>query len=42
MWTAQQGHAEVAKLLLERGADSSMRDKVGVGSKGEFDANCMA
>jgi ankyrin repeat protein len=22
MWTAQEGHAEIAKLLLERGAES--------------------
>ena len=28
MWTAQNGHTEVAKLLLERGARVDMQDKV--------------
>ena len=28
MWTARQGHVEVAKLLLERGADYTVQDKV--------------
>ncbi len=28
MWTAQEGHTEVAKLLLERGADPIAKDKV--------------
>ena len=28
MWTAQEGHTEVAKLLLERGADPTIKDKV--------------
>ena len=30
LWTAQEGHAEVAKLLLERGADPTIPDKVSV------------
>ncbi len=28
MWTAQKGHTEVAKLLLERGADPITKVKV--------------
>ena len=28
MWTAQEGHTEVAKLLLERGADITIKDQV--------------
>ena len=29
MWTAQKGHTEVAKLLLERGAKTDEQDEVG-------------
>ena len=28
MWTAQEGRTEVARLLLERGADFTIADKV--------------
>ena len=28
MWTAQEGHPAVAKLLLERGADATKQDEV--------------
>ncbi len=28
MWTAQKGHTEVAKLLLEREADPTTKDEV--------------
>ena len=28
MWTAHEGHTEVAKLLLEKGAEMDMQDEV--------------
>lgn len=28
MWTAQEGHAHITKLLLDRGAKSTIQDKV--------------
>ena len=36
MWAAQEGHAEVARLLLERGAES-VEDDVMTGHRLEID-----